>query len=135
MRWRFQLKRKNLGDGARGYHSYSWLHYGYLQQGRYKDANRLLRDMVGFTKKAPNRSARSYLTATDVPRARQAPRYTGVNQPDNVSQLLEKGPPTAVIGKNTGVKHFRGGQEQLGRRLFDAAALRPRGIAVVHSRA
>src|SRR5690606_14723256 len=31
-----RLERKNLGDESRGYHSYAWLHYGYLQQGRYR---------------------------------------------------------------------------------------------------
>ena len=55
-----RLERKGLDGSARGYHSYAWLHYGYLQQMRHTDAHRLLADMVGFTKAHPNRQARSY---------------------------------------------------------------------------
>lgn len=55
-----RIKRKGLGDDARGYHSYFWLQYGYLQQERQKEAHRMLKDMVDYTKKAPTRQARSY---------------------------------------------------------------------------
>jgi hypothetical protein len=58
-----RLKRKGLGDASRGYHSYSWLHYGYLQQQRQNDAHRLLKNMVAYTKKSPTRQARSYWIA------------------------------------------------------------------------
>ncbi len=56
-----RLQRKGLGNEARGYHSYAWLHYGYLQQGRYQDAHRLLKDMVSYTRSAATPAARSYL--------------------------------------------------------------------------
>ena len=55
-----RLERKGLGDAARGYHSYFWLQYGYLQQERYQDAHRLLKDMVEYTRKAPTKQARGY---------------------------------------------------------------------------
>ena len=55
-----RLERKGLGDEARGYHSYFWLQYGYLQQQRIEDAHRLLSDMVGYTKNAPTQQARGY---------------------------------------------------------------------------
>ena len=55
-----RLERKGLGDEARGYHSYFWLQYGYLQQERITDAHRLLSDMVGFTKSASTQQARGY---------------------------------------------------------------------------
>lgn len=55
-----RLNRKGLGDESRGYHSYSWLHYGYLQQQRKQDAHRLLKDMVHYTRKAPTIQARGY---------------------------------------------------------------------------
>ena len=58
-----RMKRKGLGDDSRGYHSYFWLQYGYLQQGRTNDAHRLLKDMVGFTRKAATQRARSYWIA------------------------------------------------------------------------
>lgn len=44
-----RMNRKGLDDKARGYHSYAWLHYGYLQQGRFEKAAELLSDMQGFT--------------------------------------------------------------------------------------
>jgi tetratricopeptide (TPR) repeat protein len=55
-----RLERKGLGDAARGYHSYFWLQYGYLQQERYQDAHKLLKDMVEYTRKAPTKQARGY---------------------------------------------------------------------------
>ncbi len=58
-----RLERKGLGDAARGYHSYSWLHYAYLQQERQDDAHRLLKDMVAFTEKSPTKQARAYWIA------------------------------------------------------------------------
>ncbi|GJM29298.1 MAG: hypothetical protein DHS20C17_19330 [Cyclobacteriaceae bacterium] len=55
-----RLTRKGLGDDARGYHSYFWLQYGYLQQQRQQDAHKLLKDMAVYVKKAPTQQARSY---------------------------------------------------------------------------
>lgn len=56
-----RMELKGLDDKARGYHSYSWLHYGYLQQGRYEDARKLLDDMMTYTERSPSNGARSYL--------------------------------------------------------------------------
>lgn len=56
-----RMERKNLDDNARGYHSYQWLHYGYLQQGRFDEANELLNDMLQYTEITQSKSARSYL--------------------------------------------------------------------------
>ena len=56
-----RIERKNLGPADRGYHSYAWLHYGYLQQGRYDLAAKLLTDMYTFADEASTASARSYL--------------------------------------------------------------------------
>jgi tetratricopeptide (TPR) repeat protein len=44
-----RMERKGLDDKARGYHSYAWLHYGYLQQGRFAKAAELLQDMQTYT--------------------------------------------------------------------------------------
>ncbi len=55
-----RIERKGLDPSHKGYHSYSWLHYGYLQQMRYQDAHRLLKDMAQFTSEYPTRQARSY---------------------------------------------------------------------------
>ncbi len=55
-----RMERKGLDPSHRGYHSYAWLHYGYLQQMRYDDAHKLLKDMASFTSDYPTRQARSY---------------------------------------------------------------------------
>jgi len=56
-----RMNRMDLTDGARGYHSYAWLHYGLLQQGRYQEAEALLRDMLEYVPKDPTKGARGYL--------------------------------------------------------------------------
>lgn len=56
-----RMERKELGDEARGYHSYAWLHYGYLQQGRFDKAEELLRDMHRYVKSANMKYTRRYL--------------------------------------------------------------------------
>ena len=54
--------RKNLGVTARSFHALQWLAYGYLQQGRYADARRLVGIMTDDTERSDGaRSARSYL--------------------------------------------------------------------------
>ncbi len=52
---------KELEDGSRGYHSYAWLHYGLLQQGKYSEAEKILKDMIMLVPKDPTKGARGYL--------------------------------------------------------------------------
>lgn len=56
-----RMLKKNLKDGARGYHSLAWLHYGLLQEGRYKEAEDILQDMLTYVPKDPTKGARGYL--------------------------------------------------------------------------
>lgn len=56
-----RMKNLELNDGARGYHSFAWLHYGLLQQGRYAAAEQILNDMLTFVPKDPTKGARGYL--------------------------------------------------------------------------
>lgn len=56
-----RMTKRALDDGARGYHSYSWLHYGLLQQGRYSEAEDLLKDMLAYVPNDPTKGARGYL--------------------------------------------------------------------------
>ena len=58
-----RVKRKNLGVDDRSYHALWWLEYGYLQQGRYRDARRLLTIMEEDTKKSGSRKTRRHLVA------------------------------------------------------------------------
>jgi tetratricopeptide (TPR) repeat protein len=43
-----RIERKGLTGNDRGYHSMAWLHYGYLQQGEYGKAEKLLRDIISY---------------------------------------------------------------------------------------
>lgn len=56
-----RMKNLELTDGARGYHSFAWLHYGLLQQGRYAEAEEILNDMLTYVPKDPTKGARGYL--------------------------------------------------------------------------
>jgi tetratricopeptide (TPR) repeat protein len=56
-----RMERKELSDASRGFHSFAWLHYGYLQQNRLDKATELLKDMYVLTEKAGTPSARGYL--------------------------------------------------------------------------
>ena len=56
-----RMNAKGLEDGARGYHSYSWLHYGMLQQGRFEEAESLLQDMLTYVPRDPTKGSRVYL--------------------------------------------------------------------------
>ncbi|MEO1217924.1 MAG: hypothetical protein AAFY45_30630 [Bacteroidota bacterium] len=56
-----RMLKKELTDGARGYHSFAWLHYGLLQQGKYEMAENILNDMLTHVPKDPTKGARGYL--------------------------------------------------------------------------
>lgn len=54
-------ERKQLDNDARGYHSFYWLMYGYLQQGRFQEAEKIVKDMITYTNELPSTRARVYL--------------------------------------------------------------------------
>ncbi|MFK8056007.1 MAG: hypothetical protein AB8F78_07810 [Saprospiraceae bacterium] len=56
-----RMEKKGLGDGARGYHSLAWMHYGLLQQERFAEAEQVLKDMLTYVPKDPTKGARGYL--------------------------------------------------------------------------
>ena len=56
-----RMNAKNLAPNGRGYHAYHWLEYGYLQQGRFEDAKKMVLDMEGFMKAAPNQYSKSHM--------------------------------------------------------------------------
>lgn len=56
-----RMKKLKLEDGARGYHSLAWLHYGLLQQGQYAKAEQILNEMLTYAPKDPTKRARGYL--------------------------------------------------------------------------
>ncbi|WP_235298347.1 tetratricopeptide repeat protein [Portibacter marinus] len=58
-----RMERLGLTDEARGYHSYAWLHYAYLQQGRVEEATRLLADIAQYFENTQSKSIRSYIAS------------------------------------------------------------------------
>lgn len=56
-----RMERKELDNDARGYHAYHWLMYGYLQQGRFKEAFDILKNTQQYANEKPSRRARSYV--------------------------------------------------------------------------
>ena len=56
-----RMNRKALGNDARGYHSYHWLQYGYLQQGRQQDAEKMTLKLQDYIKETPSKRGRSHL--------------------------------------------------------------------------
>lgn len=57
-----RMKEKNLDNDARGYHAFQWLHYGYLQQGRFDDAKKIVDEMANYTKELPSGRARYHMS-------------------------------------------------------------------------
>lgn len=53
--------QQQLSVDARGYHALYWLHYGYLQQGRYPEARRLLHIVEEDARQSGSRNTRKYL--------------------------------------------------------------------------
>lgn len=68
-----RMERKGLDGGARGYHAYHWLQYGYLQQGKDEKAEEMVWEMQKFMDEVPTPRARvhmvflkgTYLVETD----------------------------------------------------------------------
>mgnify|MGYP006267596707 CR=1 FL=1 len=56
-----RMTRKGLAEDERDFHSLQWLMYGYLQQGRYADARRLLADMDAFHRQLQLPYTKEYL--------------------------------------------------------------------------
>ena len=58
-----RMEKKGLTDKARGYHSFYWLHYGYLQQGRFDKATELMKEMIRLTPLANSTGTNAYLVS------------------------------------------------------------------------
>ncbi|MEC4674772.1 MAG: c-type cytochrome, partial [Nitrospirota bacterium] len=55
-----RIRRKELGVGNRSYHVLNWLMYGYLQQGRYADAKKLLDIVTEDARSSGSRHIQGY---------------------------------------------------------------------------
>lgn len=56
-----RMERKQLDNDARGYHSYHWLEYGYLQKERLDDAEKLVWDMQTYTNATTSQRSKTHL--------------------------------------------------------------------------
>ncbi|MGI9532143.1 tetratricopeptide repeat protein [Lutimonas sp.] len=56
-----RMNAKNLAPHGRGYHAFHWLEYGYLQQGRFEEAEKMVFDMEGFMTAAPNQYSKTHM--------------------------------------------------------------------------
>ncbi|MAT54755.1 MAG: hypothetical protein CMN32_09755 [Saprospirales bacterium] len=58
-----RMEEKGLDNDARSYHAFAWLQYGLLQLGRLDEAEKIMREMYGYTTELPSKSARSYFAS------------------------------------------------------------------------
>jgi len=56
-----RMNRKSLNNNAQSYHALYWLMYGYLQQGQYSKAEKIMNDMIQYTEELPSYGARGYI--------------------------------------------------------------------------
>ncbi|THD65707.1 hypothetical protein E7Z59_14045 [Robertkochia marina] len=56
-----RMERKSLSNDARGYHSYHWLQYGYLQQGRTDLAKEMTINLSDYVAATPSKRGRSHM--------------------------------------------------------------------------
>jgi tetratricopeptide (TPR) repeat protein len=90
-------ERKKLDNDALGYHSYHWLQYAYLQQGRVEDARKTLEDMLQYCNELSSSRARrheiyfktTYLVETDDWKSAYASRVTDVKYMNILTRSLE----------------------------------------------
>lgn len=55
-----RMDRKDLGYGARSYHAYAWLMYGYLQKGQIEEAEKIMTNMDVHVENDSSERARMY---------------------------------------------------------------------------
>jgi tetratricopeptide (TPR) repeat protein len=56
-----RMERKDLGNDDRGYHAYHWLEYGYLQQDKRAEAEKMVLEMQGYMNETPSARARAHM--------------------------------------------------------------------------
>lgn len=58
-----RMKREKLDIDAQSYHAWHWLMYGYLQQGEFETAKKMMEEMNGYTQEDSPKQMRNYLIA------------------------------------------------------------------------
>jgi tetratricopeptide (TPR) repeat protein len=132
-------ERKKLDNDALGYHSYHWLQYAYLQQGRVEDARKTLEDMLQYCNELSSSRARrheiyfktTYLVETDDWKSAYASRVTDVKDLNILTRSLEnyvRGMKAYHDGNKTLLESFVSEIEK--DRQLESAKISEAGIAL-----
>jgi tetratricopeptide (TPR) repeat protein len=70
-------QRKGLTNDALNYHAFHWLEYGYLQQGKIKEAGNLVKDMKNYCTAIPSGRARAHMIYLKTTYAVETNDYSG----------------------------------------------------------
>lgn len=112
-------ERKKLTNDAFGYHSYHWLEYAYLQQGRVDEARKTLEDMMKYRSELSSARARTheiffkstYLVETDDWESSFASHVTDAKDLNILTRTIE--------GYVKGMKAYHDGNKTLLGNLTD----------------
>lgn len=135
-------ERKELNNDALGYHSYHWLEYAYLQQGRVDDARKTLENMIKYCGELSSARARTheiffkstYLVETDEWKSEFASKITDANGLNILTRSMEKfvaGMKAYHNGNSELLESLTGEMEK--DRGLEAAKISDAGIALCNS--
>ncbi len=111
-----RVKRKGLGADQRNYHSLLWLEYGYLQEGRYADARRVLTDVA---QSATESQAGHVLSHLALMRAAYAIETGESDKLSGNFDLAKAGLiPSIAVMTADGLIDVRNGRVEEGRKLY-----------------
>lgn len=135
-------ERKSLTNDALGYHSYHWLMYAYLQQGRVDEARQALENMMKYCNELSSGRARTheilfkstYLAETDDWKSDFASKITDATELNILTRSLEtyvKGMKAYHAGNKTLLESLASEIEK--DRETEVAKISDAGIAVCNS--
>lgn len=135
-------ERKKLSNDALGYHSYHWLEYAYLQQGRVDDARKTLDNMLTFCNELSSGRARTheiyfkstYLVETDDWKSEYSAKLTDARELNVLTRSLEnyvRGMKAYHEGNRALLESFASEIEK--DRQLEAAKISEAGIALCGS--
>lgn len=135
-------ERKNLSNDAYGYHSYHWLQYGYLQQGRINEARKTLENMIQYCAELASARARThevffkstYLVETDDWNSEFSSKETDTKDLNILTRSIEafvKGMKLYHAKDNTSLENLILAMEK--DRQVESAKISDAGIALCNS--
>ncbi|MCH9650488.1 MAG: tetratricopeptide repeat protein [Deltaproteobacteria bacterium] len=113
-----RVKAKNLGPEQRGYHALLWLHYAYLQQGKFEDAARLLAVIRQDLEGSDAERIRAHYLQMRAHHLMNTEAWRGIPEGPDLSDL-----PVHWVATDhftTGLAALRRGKKQLAQDSFEA---------------